>query len=274
VTKKVETIFKYPRTRHIQGSRLQPGDEDLEAVPFEELRGRHLVVEEKMDGANAGVSVGPDGELRLQSRGHYLVGGGRERHFDLFKRWAGHHREPLARALGQRYLLFGEWLYARHTVFYDRLPHYFMEFDLYDRQSGIFLDTPGRTAALADAPLVPVRVLHQGPLDNLDQLKALIARSAFIGPGHLDRLNKAAVQRGLDPERARRECDPSRYMEGLYIKVEEAGQVTGRYKFVRHGFLSAVAAAEGHWQRRPIIPNRLRGGVDVFAPARYGLKLS
>ena len=28
------TIHKYPRTQHMEGSRLQPGDEDLEAVPF------------------------------------------------------------------------------------------------------------------------------------------------------------------------------------------------------------------------------------------------
>ena len=38
----MDAILKSPRTRHIQGSRLQPGDEDLEAVPFSELRGRHL----------------------------------------------------------------------------------------------------------------------------------------------------------------------------------------------------------------------------------------
>lgn len=77
-----------PRTTHwsacsniralpLEGSRLQPGDEDLEQVPFERVRGRHLVVEEKLDGANAGISFGPDGELRLQSRGHYLTGGPR-----------------------------------------------------------------------------------------------------------------------------------------------------------------------------------------------------
>ena len=52
-------IQKYPRTRHIEGSRLQPGDEDLEAVPFRDIAGRHLVVEEKIDGANCGISFSP-----------------------------------------------------------------------------------------------------------------------------------------------------------------------------------------------------------------------
>ena len=42
-----------------------------------------------MDGANSGVRFDPNSlELLLQSRGHYLTGGGRERQFDLFKRWA------------------------------------------------------------------------------------------------------------------------------------------------------------------------------------------
>ena len=35
-------LHKYPRTRHLEGSRLQPGDEDLDSVPFAAIAGRHL----------------------------------------------------------------------------------------------------------------------------------------------------------------------------------------------------------------------------------------
>src|SRR5919204_4474294 len=110
-------LHKYPRTLHLEGSRLQPGDEDLETVPFAELAGRFVVVEEKLDGANAGLSFDADGRLRLQSRGHFLTGGARERHFTLFKQWAHTHAARLRQALGSRYLLYGEWLYAQHTIF-------------------------------------------------------------------------------------------------------------------------------------------------------------
>ena len=65
------TIQKYPRTQHIEGSRPQPGDEDLKSVPFATLAGRYLVVEEKLDGANAGICFDEAGQLRLQSRGHF-----------------------------------------------------------------------------------------------------------------------------------------------------------------------------------------------------------
>src|SRR5436305_12241126 len=83
----MQAIRKYPRTRHLVGSRLQPGDEDLDALPMSELAGKHVVVEEKMDGANCGVSFDAELSLQLQSRGHFLTGGPRERQFDLFKQW-------------------------------------------------------------------------------------------------------------------------------------------------------------------------------------------
>ena len=42
-------IVKYPRTYHIEGSRFQPGDEDLDSVPFSAICDRPLIIEEKVD---------------------------------------------------------------------------------------------------------------------------------------------------------------------------------------------------------------------------------
>lgn len=67
-------IYKYPRTQHIEGSGIQRGDEDLALVPLQEFAGRYLVVEEKMDGANTAISFDSQGQLLLQSRGHFLNG--------------------------------------------------------------------------------------------------------------------------------------------------------------------------------------------------------
>ena len=117
-------IYKYPRTRHIEGSRLQPGDM-ADDKPIKELAGRSLVVEEKLDGANSAVSFDATGGLLLQSRGHYLTGGRRERHFAVFKTWAATHAAALHSVLGDRFVMYGEWMYAKHTVFYDCPPHGF-----------------------------------------------------------------------------------------------------------------------------------------------------
>jgi hypothetical protein len=250
------TILKYPRTHHIEGSRLQPGDEDLDSVPFAQVAGRHLVVEEKMDGANSGVSFDDDGRLLLQSRGHYLTGGPRERHFDLFKQWANGIVRDLHDILGARYVMYGEWLYAKHTVYYDALPHYFMEFDIFDRETATFLSTERRAELLAGSTVVSVAVLSSGPATTLAALKKLVGNSLFKTANWREALRATAVERGLDVERVVRETDPSDLMEGLYLKVEEDGVVAERYKYVRADFLTSISDAGGHWLDRPIVPNR------------------
>lgn len=261
----MNTIHKYPRTHHIAGSGLQIGDEDLAIVPFAALAGRSLVVEEKMDGANCALCFTPDSTLLLQSRGHYLSGGPRERQFHLLKAWANRYAAALWPVLGDRYVLYGEWVYAKHTIYYTALPHYFLEFDVLDTATGAFLATSTRRALLAAAPyIVPVPVLREGPIATMDDLHALIGPSRYIAGDPLSHLRAACLQRGLDPALALRETDQSGLMEGLYIKVEDEGIVRERYKFVRAGFLQTVLDSGSHWLDRPILPNQLREGVSLF----------
>lgn len=258
------TLHKYPRTHHLESSRRQPGDEDLDCVPFATLRGCHLVVEEKVDGANCALSFGADGGLRLQSRGHFLTGGTRERHFDLFKAWTACHQTRLFRVLGSRYIIYGEWLYAKHTIFYDTLPHYFLEFDVLDTEGGTFLSTERRRALLARLPIVSVPVLWEGQVPSLDQPQAMIGPSRFKSAQWRERLRASCSSLRLDTELTVHQTDPSDTMEGLYVKVEEDGQVIGRYKLIRASFLTTVVESGSHWLHRPIVPNQLEEGVDIF----------
>jgi hypothetical protein len=258
-------LYKYPRTQHIQGSGIQKGDEDLDVVPLREFAGRFLMVEEKMDGANSAVSFDTSGRLQLQSRGHYLSGGEREKQFHLLKTWAHRYTLELWEALSERYIMYGEWLYAKHTLFYTDLPHYFMEFDVLDKTSGAFLSTARRQALLRALPFVcSVKVLHEGTVDNLQNLKNLIGPSHFIKQDQKQLLAGLCAERGLNYACALKETDTSGIMEGLYIKVEEEGIVKERYKYVRGGFLQAVFASESHWMDRPIMPNCLEPGRELF----------
>lgn len=261
----MQRIYKYPRTYHLDGSGIQHGDEDLSVIPIYSLRGRHVAVEEKMDGANSAISFDDEGSLLLQSRGHYLMGGPREKQFHLFKSWASRYAGELWEKLGPRYILYGEWLYAKHTVFYDELPHYFMEFDLYDKQQDEFLSTGRRRDFLRMLPfVVSVKVLYEGEIKNEQQLGEMIAPSHFIGAGHLERLRELCQERGLRLEQVLRETDASNLMEGLYLKIEEDGLVRERYKYVRRSFLQTVFDSESHWMERPILPNALRPGIRLF----------
>ena len=257
-------IVKYPRTPHIEGSRRQSGDEDLDGVRFAEIRGLHLAIEEKIDGANAGIRFDESGKLHLQSRGHFLSGGPREKHFNLFKQWAMTLAADLFGILSDRYVLFGEWLYAKHTVFYDRLPHYFLEFDVFDLRKEEFLSTPRRREMLQGVPIASVPVLHEGKAETLDDLAALVRPSLYKSPGWRAALKRVAEERGIGTAQAERETDGSDEAEGLYIKAEQDGKVVGRYKYVRGSFLNAILDSGTHWLRRPVLPNQLAEGACLF----------
>ena len=258
-------IYKYPRTPHVEGSGIQYGDEDLSVLPMRMLQGKHLVIEEKVDGANSAISFDSTGQLLLQSRGHYLNGGPRETQFQLLKSWAHTHTIEFWDALHDRYILYGEWLYAKHTVFYTDLPHYFLEFDIYDKQKERFFNTEKRRMFLKQLPFVcSARVVYEGKLKKNQQLVDFIQPSPYIKSNHLQQLYGLCLDKHLDSERTLKETDPSILMEGLYIKIEDDNVVQERWKYVRASFQQAMTDSESHWMHRTIIPNLLSKGVTLF----------
>jgi hypothetical protein len=260
-------ILKYPRTPHLEGSRLQPGDEGHEHVRLSTLAGCHSVIEEKLDGANVGISFTSGGKMLLQSRGHYLVGGGRERQFGPLKLWACSHESSLLELLEDRYVMYGEWLYAKHSVSYDRLPHWFCEFDIYDRAEGVFLSTPRRHAMLAGSPIVSVPVLQAGAMPrDVKSLRALVQPSLAKSTQWREAFEQSVRRQDLDLALAWRQTDKSDLSEGLYIKVEDEHQVLGRYKWVRPDFVQTILDSGSHHSTRPVIPNGLAPDADLYVP--------
>ncbi|VTU42779.1 MULTISPECIES: RNA ligase family protein [unclassified Variovorax] len=260
-------IHKYMRTPHLESSRLQVGDEGHGQVPYAQHKGKYIVLEEKLDGGNCGVSFSAAGELLLQSRGHYLTGGGRERQFNLFKQWAVAHEGWMLERLEDRYVMYGEWMHKKHAMWYDALPHYFCEFDVLDKVTGKFLSTAARRRLLADGPVLSVPVLYDGIAPpKLSDLWVLV-KPSLGRTSQWRRAFEAIVKReGLDVEKAWKQCDGSDRAEGLYGKVEEGDETVDRFKLVRPDFVQAILDSEKHHAEQPFIPNLLRPGVDIFAP--------
>nr|CEL13781.1 Homolog of eukaryotic DNA ligase III [Kibdelosporangium sp. MJ126-NF4] len=230
----------------------------MNSIPFTHIRNRHLVVEEKLDGANTAISFTPDGTLQLQSRGHYLTGGPRERQFAPLKAWAPTIQHALFTRIGTRYIIYGEWLYAKHTIYYDALPHYFCEFDTLDTETNQFLSTPRRAELLDGLPIHSVPVLHTGPHNTLTDLLTHVGPSTCRTPHWRDTLTRHGSATAIA------ETDMHDDMEGLYIKVEEHGHVVERYKWVRPTFLTAVLDSGTHWADRPILPNQLTNPAVMY----------
>ena len=72
---KMNAFLRFPHTPHLAwlGEGAPPRDDKvLSKIDREALLSHDVVVEEKLDGANLGISVGPDGNLRVQNRRQYL----------------------------------------------------------------------------------------------------------------------------------------------------------------------------------------------------------
>lgn len=244
-------ILKYPRTTHIETSKWQTGDV-RDFIPMNELVGKYLVIEEKMDGSNSGISF-IDGKLMLQSRGHYLVGHPREAHFSFLKQWANIYYLSLKELLGERYIMYGEYLFATHCIFYDQLPDYFMEFDIFDKEKNIFLSTKKRREFLKGADFInSVKVLGEGQFNTLPDLLAQFGKSSFISENP-----KQVFEKQYPNIESVNELDFRGEMEGLYIKWENDTEVLGNYKWVRASFIQTVLNSD-HWINRKMIKNKLK----------------
>ncbi len=258
-------IMRYPRTTHIAGSRKSGDDFELTDQSFETaLQGKNVVYEYKIDGSNCGVSF-EDGCMILQSRGHELRGGPREREFVQFRIWANRFQHDLFDVLGNRYIFYAENLYAKHTVFYDNLPHYIFEFDVYDKERQLFLSTKARQKLLEGLSYSAVPIAYMGIATTLEHLKSFIQPSFYKTSNWKENLRKQAKNTGQDFALIEAQTDMSELDEGVYIKVETDEETIGRYKFVRDSFTNSILNQGSHWHDRPILPNMLTLGVDILS---------
>lgn len=221
-------FFRFPHTPHIAwlGEGEPRDDKVLLPTEVKTLLAGDVVVEEKLDGANLGLSLGQDGQLRAQNRGQYLL----EPHAGQFARltpWLAQHGEALAGVLTDDLILFGEWCTARHTLEYTALPDWYLLFDVYDRSAGAFWSSQRRNVLAADIGLTVVPKIKYGQF-TLDELQKLLATQS-----------------------SRYRTGP---VEGIVIRRESAEWCEARAKLVRTDFTQAIGE---HWRKRSIEWNRL-----------------
>lgn len=222
-----EAFHKFPHTPHLLwfGAGSPRDDKLLKPAEVAEFLSGELVVEEKVDGANLGLSLGPDGRVRAQSRGHYLTPGRSHAQWDPLWPWLAKLRVELEDGLQEGLLLYGEWCYAQHTIPYDLLPDWFLGFDIFETESARFWSADRRNDWLQERGLASIPEIKRGRLQSR-QIVSLIDNSAV---GHVPR-------------------------EGIYLRREHNGLLQARAKVVNPAFRQQI---EAHWTRRSVVSNRL-----------------
>lgn len=185
-----------------------------------------VIVEEKLDGANLGLSLDADGQLQAQNRGQYLA----EPNSGQFSRlpdWLTQHGEALHAVIKPHLILFGEWCAARHSLDYAALPDWLLLFDVYDKSVGRFWSSSRRNKLANEAGLVTVPQVFYGKT-SISELKRLVVTASSnyrSGP-----------------------------LEGLVIRRESSEWCEVRAKLVRPDFTQAI---DTHWRKRSIEWNRI-----------------
>lgn len=222
-----DDFYKFPSTPHLAllGNVVVRDDKVMSKSERDEFLRHEIVIEEKVDGANLGISFDSSGNIRLQNRGSYL----HPPYSGQWKKlptWFPSRIDILFEHLADRYILFGEWCYAQHSVIYNQLPDWFLAFDIFDKIEGKFLSYLRRNNLFYTLGVFQVPVIQRG-------------RFSF------SEINNFLSQSKLSNNPA----------EGLYLRYDKGDWLEQRAKLVRPAFIQSI---EQHWSRSNIKANQLK----------------
>ncbi len=232
-----QILPEYPRTKHLC---YKPNAQRLDLIASEKecdviFSNENTFCEEKIDGASVGICFYNDNPI-VRNRNNILQKGK-----------SGHLRTPaklqfapiwnhiyeirpkfvmLNDLCGFDAAVYGEWLYALHGIEYNHLPTYFIPYDIYDWERGIFIPTGKARELLGQAGFELVPLLHKGEVPNFEFLEKFMGEKSPYST--LDR------------------------REGIYIKVCDDEKIAHRFKWVRSDFIQG-----SRWDERQLTKNRL-----------------
>lgn len=220
-------FFKFPSTPYIDVENNVNIRTD-KVLSKEEVRiflTHEIYVEEKIDGANLGISFNDKGECLLQNRGDYLYSP-LDGQWALLNNWLNMHEDDIFENLTNEYILFGEWCYATHSIKYEALPDWFVAFDIFDKKENKFFSVQRRNEMLERMNVQKVPMLGRGKY-SLDQLMQFMGKSKYGN--------------GLG--------------EGIYLRQDDGDYLKNRAKIVRNGFKQKI---ERHWTKEKMHHNQIK----------------
>ena len=185
-----------------------------------------VFIAEKVDGAQLGVSIDENYKIVIQNRSHY-VNSKSHSQFEKLDKWIMDHSQSLYEILDQDTILFGEWLYAKHSIAYTNLPDYFLAFDLYNKKKKLFYNRKILEEKLKNTNIHYIREMYNGKIKDKNQLLKMIDQKSEYTEGKV---------------------------EGIYLKIFEDNYIKNRCKLVRNDFI----CGNEHWTKGCIQVNKIK----------------
>jgi atypical dual specificity phosphatase len=129
----------------------------------------------------------------------------------------------------ERFILYGEWVVAKHSIPYSSLPDYFLAFDFYDRKTKTFTSREYLSRILKGTGLSQVPLIKSTDIISREEILAYMKKQSLYYDG---------------------------LIEGVYVRFEDEKRTVtlDRGKIVRPDFLSG----NEHWTKVETQLNGLR----------------
>lgn len=186
----------------------------------------HVSIEEKIDGGILGISWNGINPLTVGK--HSMI------NFDIntkkfcgLSRWIYENYEKISK-IPKGYIIYGEWMKAKHNIFYNNLPDFFIGFDVWNGKR--FFNNTERSIFLYDMRFEEVSTIYTG--NNLSVTDLIYISEGIGGVSNKSRFNDKET------------------IEGIIIRNDNG--IIGKY--VRKEFSDSI---EENWINLPFVKNKL-----------------
>lgn len=169
-------FVKYQRTFHMPDS---PGihDDDKMLRDYSSFEGEDVVISLKMDGENTAMYNDYIHARSIDGRSHPS------------RDWVKQFHSRIAYNIPETFRIYGENLFAKHSIGYDNLPTFFMGFQVWDQLTCLGYDETLEYFELLD--IHPVPELYRGPFDRNVILSMAKSLDVTVNEGFVMRKTRA-----------------------------------------------------------------------------------
>lgn len=188
----------------------------------------HITIEEKIDGGVLGIAWNGNKPLIIGKHSMVNYNVSSKRFYGLTE-WIYKNYESISN-IPLHTIVYGEWMRASHNILYNKLPDYFISFDVYNGNENTFLNVTDRSIFLNEIKFKEVPTIYSGTDLSVEDIICIVE--------------------GIEEVSNKSKFNHNETIEGIIIRNDNS--LIGKY--VRREFMNSI---EEHWLKAPLVENKL-----------------